>query len=108
MVGGHFVYHRPINNYTVEIPRIDHPITAGLTTFELEDEQYYLHVDPGNHVLTTTRFGTTTMPNTWVRTYGAGRVFYCSLAHTVDLLQRLEVTDLLVRGMRWASRARKE
>ncbi len=74
MIGGHFVFHPPSNQYTVVIDDPSHPITLDLADFCVATEQYYFHVDPGNHVLTSTPFGDLRMPNTWVRTYGTGRV----------------------------------
>jgi hypothetical protein len=50
MVGGQFVAHPG--------DIVDHadPITADLDDFEMHSEQYYMHVDPANHVLATTVF----------------------------------------------------
>jgi type 1 glutamine amidotransferase len=104
LIGGHFVYHPPSGPYAVVIEDRVHPITKGLTDFVVDTEQYYYHLDPGNHVLTSTHFGDLRMPNTWVRTYGQGRVFYCSLAHTLDTLIQPPVLSLLLQGMRWATR----
>jgi hypothetical protein len=44
------------------------------------------------------------MPNTWIRTHGHGRVFYCSLAHTIEVLEEAPVRKLLLQGMQWAAR----
>ncbi len=104
MIGGHFIFHPPSNRYEVVIEDPTHPITQGITNFVVETEQYYFHVDPGNHVLTSTPFGDLHMPNIWVRTYGRGRVFYCSLAHTIDVLEQDAVMSLLLNGIRWATR----
>jgi type 1 glutamine amidotransferase len=104
MIGGHFVHHPPICRYQVTIEDRMHPATRGLEDFAVETEQYYFHLDPGNHVLTSTRFGDLRMPNTWTRTYGRGRVYYCSLAHTLDDLQQPPVLSLLLQGMQWATR----
>jgi uncharacterized protein len=103
MIGGHFVFHPPSNQYTVLIEDPNHPVTRGQVDFSVATEQYYFHVDPGNHVLTSTLFGDMCMPNTWVRTYGSGRVFYCSLAHTIDVLEWPPVLSLLLNGIRWAA-----
>ncbi len=75
-----------------------------MTDFEIRTEQYYLHVDPANSVLATTRFGNIIMPNTWVRNYGRGRVAHCSLAHTPEELRQEPVLSLLTREMKWAAR----
>ncbi len=104
LIGGHFVYHPPSRRYDVLVEDHAHPITAGLADFTVETEQYYFHLDPGNHVLTSTRFDDLHMPNSWVRTYGKGRVFYCSLAHTPAELAQPPIPDLLLRGMAWAAR----
>jgi type 1 glutamine amidotransferase len=104
MVGGHFVFHPPSHRYEVVIEDRTHPIMQGMVGFTVETEQYYFHLDPGNHVLTSTPFGDLRMPNTWVRTYGLGRVFYCSLAHTIDVLEQPPVLAVLLNGIRWATR----
>jgi type 1 glutamine amidotransferase len=59
MTGGQWVAHpgNCIPDYVVDIVDRDHPITAGIDAFTLRDtEQYYMHVDPGNHVLCATTF----------------------------------------------------
>ncbi|MEM1445761.1 MAG: ThuA domain-containing protein, partial [Planctomycetota bacterium] len=61
MTGAQWVSHpgNCIERHTVHITDagLGHPITAGLDDFELYDtEQYYCHVDPGNHVLCDTVF----------------------------------------------------
>ena len=47
---------RQIIPYRVEITRPDHPIMAGLESFEHVSEQYYLNYDPAVEVLATTTF----------------------------------------------------
>ncbi len=114
MVGGQWVAH-PGNDgvaYTVNITRPDDPITAGIADFTVNSEQYYLHVDPSNEVLATTTFSGdlfpwitgTVMPVVWKRKWGAGKVFYCSLGHKVDILEIPDVRTLVTRGMIWATR----
>lgn len=113
MVGGQWVAH-PGNtiDYTVNIIDHDDPITAGIADFPMRSEQYYMHVDPSNHVLATTTFSGqdapwiagTVMPVVWKRIYGAGRVFYSSLGHNRQDLEVPQVKEILRRGMLWASR----
>lgn len=105
MIGGQFVCHPGGDGvtYTVHIDGAPSPITEGLTDFEIASEQYYLHVDPGNTVLATTRFGAVAMPVAWVRHYGKGRVFYCSLAHTPEQIQTPAALAMITRGMLWAA-----
>ena len=87
----------------------------GVSNFAVTSEQYYMHVDPSNRVLATTRFpvadgphvpnGPVDMPVVWTRHYGAGRLFYCSLGHTAAVVSQPEVLTIMTRGLLWAARA---
>ena len=113
MVGGQWVAH-PGNviDYTVEVVKND-PITAGINTFAMHSEQYYMHTDPGNEVLAVTRFdgahadwtAGTVMPVAWKRRYGKGRVFYSSLGHVAADFDVPEARELTLRGLLWAAHA---
>jgi len=108
MVGGQWVAHPGgIIKYRVQI--VDHAdaVTAGLKNFDMESEQYYMHVDPSNHVLATTTFEMNgcTMPVAWKRMWGKGRVFYSSLGHVAGDFKVSEALKISVRGMLWAARA---
>jgi len=107
MVGGQWVAHPGGDGVTYEVNMTDVPssITRGIEDFTVTSEQYYMHVDPGNRVLATTQFGETVMPVVWTKTYGKGRVFYCSLGHSADIVRRPEVLTLVTRGMLWAAQA---
>lgn len=107
MTGGQWVAH-PGNDgrhYWVNI--VDqNPITEGITDFEVWSEKYYMHVDPAIRVMATTAFedyGDAIMPVTWTKTYGKGRVFYCSLGHHADIVAMPPVLSMMARGMRWAA-----
>ena len=105
MVGGQWVAHPGgIVTYPVHIEEVPSEITAGLSDFEVTSEQYYMHVDPAIKVLATTRFGEVVMPVTWTKTYGKGRVFYCSLGHSADVAAMPEALTMVRRGMVWAAR----
>jgi type 1 glutamine amidotransferase len=113
MVGGQFVAHPDgIKDFDVTIVDRESPITDGLGDFRVHSEQYYMHVDPSNHVLATTTFHPATapwvegvvMPVAWTRRWGAGAVFYCSIGHDVAELDVPEVAALQRRGMLWAAR----
>lgn len=115
MVGGQWVRHPgDIIRYRVNIIRPDDPIVAGLDDFDMESEQYYMHVDPGNEVLATTTFSGkhgnapwiagTVMPVVWKRRYGKGRVFYASVGHVRKDFDVLAAQEIVRRGLLWASR----
>ena len=122
MVGGQWVAHPGgFIAYEVNIVNHDNPITAGLSDFAINTEQYYMHVDPSNEVLATTTFkgdqristiapyectwvNGTVMPVVWKRRWGEGRVFFSSLGHRLDDFDVPEVMEITKRGMLWASR----
>jgi hypothetical protein len=109
MCGGQWVAHPGgIRPYRVNIgPTLD-PITAGLEDFDVESEQYYMHVDPINTVLATTTFpdyDNVVVPVTWKKMYGQGRVFYSSLGHSASVLALEPVLTMVTRGLKWAAKA---
>ena len=106
MVGGQWVAHvGGIISYRVHI--VDHAdaVTAGLDHFDMTSEQYYMHVDPSNHVLATTvvEHNGCTMPVVWKKTWGKGRVFYSSLGHVAADFDVPEALTIITRGMIWAA-----
>jgi len=105
MVGGQWVAHPGGDGvtYEVNITDVPSPITEGLKDFTVTSEHYYMHVDPGNTVLATTRFGDVVMPVAWTKMYSQGRVFYCSLGHSASVVRQPEVLTLVTRGMTWAA-----
>ena len=109
MVGGQFVAHPAgIHTYRVHIIDRADPITADLNHFDVSSEQYYMHVDPSNHVLATTTFeeGGATIPAVWKRTWGKGRVFYCSVGHVAKDFDVPEVRLITTRGFLWAAQGK--
>ena len=104
MCGGQWVAHPGgIVTYGVHIVDPWNPLTAGIEDFEITSEQYFMHVDPGNVVLATTHFGHTVMPVVWLKRYGKGRVYYCSLGHVAADMKLPPVLELVTRGMLWAA-----
>lgn len=117
MVGGQWVAHPGgIIDYEVNITDHEDPITAGLTDFKMNSEQYYMHVDPINEVLATTTFSGEhapwiegiVMPVVWKKMYGKGRVFYTSLGHVAKDFDVPQARAIVQRGMLWAARSLTE
>lgn len=117
MTGGQFVAHPggPVD-YTVAVTDPDHFITrAAPPVIKVTSEQYYMHVDPANRVLATTRFptadgphiknGPVEMPVIWTKYYGEGRVAYNSLGHDAATVGRADILPTMVRGVLWAAHA---
>lgn len=115
MTGGNWVSHPGGDGvrYTVNIKKGSSPIVEGIDDFEVESEQYYLHVDPAVEVLATTRFpvanwyhaanGHVDVPVVWTKRWGLGRVFYCSLGHHADIFDIPEALEIMRRGFLWAA-----
>jgi len=118
ITGGQWVSHPGGDgmNYTVNICKGSSPIVEGLDDFPVCSEHYYLHVDPANEVLATTRFPHAglnyyhisnkpmDMPVVWTRFWGNGRVFYNSLGHVDNVFDNSPSAQVLMeRGMLWAS-----
>ena len=113
MIGGQWVAHPgDIIRYDVTIACPDDPIVAGIGDFPYTSEQYYMHVDPANEVLATTRFtgdhaawiNGVVMPVVWKRHHGKGRVFYSSLGHQAKEFEVLQMRTIFQRGALWAAR----
>jgi uncharacterized protein len=112
MVGGQWVAHPGgVIPYEVNISDHDHFITRGIKDFNLNSEQYYMHVDPANEVLATTTFSGeyapwidgVVMPVVWTKVYGKGRVFYTSLGHVASDFNVPEARTIVQRGLLWAA-----
>ncbi|NJK91714.1 MAG: hypothetical protein HC904_07750 [Blastochloris sp.] len=109
MVGGHFVGHPHVGDYEVRVLRQEHPIMQGQAAlFPYNSEQYYMMMDPGVTVLAETDYQhegrKIPMPVVWIRHWGKGRVFYCSLGHDPQEFQRHpQVLQLTVQGVLWAA-----
>ena len=118
MTGWQWVSHpgNCIPSYSINIIDHDHEITCGLNDFTLTNtEQYYIHVDPANHVLCTTTFTGeygdntlyqpgTVIPYAWTKSWGKGKVFVACWGHTYKDFDVPTAKGIVKRGMLWASR----
>jgi type 1 glutamine amidotransferase len=96
--------------YTVKIADAAHPITRGLTDFELTDELYYqIQMETGVVPLATVAFEGKDWPVAWTQTYGQGHVFHTPLGHRdfgpdkPDPLRDPNLTKLVVQGVDWVA-----
>ena len=115
LTGGNWVSHPGGDGvkHRINIISKSSPITEGIKDFDVASEQYYLHVDPANEVLATTRFpnvkwyhsanGEVDVPQIWIRRWGYGRVFYNALGHHDDVFNVPEAWELMKRGLLWAA-----
>jgi type 1 glutamine amidotransferase len=116
LTGGQWAAHPGgFVEYSVSVvpERADHPIVAGLDSWDLNTEQYWTLTDDLNDVLATSYFraGPDTpwredmvAPAVWTRLWGNGRVFVSTIGHKLEDLDVPEVRTLTERGLLWASR----
>jgi type 1 glutamine amidotransferase len=115
ITGANWVAHPGCDGvrYRVNIISKSNPLAEGIKDFDVSSEQYYLHVDPANEVLATTRFptvnwyhaanGEVDVPQVWTRKWGHGRVYYNALGHHNDVFDIPEAWELMKRGILWAA-----
>lgn len=128
MIGGQFACHPgkhpderaggPADNfvpYTVNMlpAAADHPVTRGISDFDLVTEQYWVLADDYIDVLATTTQKVrewdpwnrpVTSPAIWTRQWGKGRIFVATPGHSLEVLQDSNVRTIVERGLLWASR----
>ena len=101
--------------YTVNMlpAAADHPITRGISDFDLVTEQYWVLSDHYIDVLATTTQKVrpwdpwnreVTSPAVWTRLWGQGRIFVCTPGHNMKVLEDTNVSTMIKRGLLWASR----
>jgi uncharacterized protein len=91
----------------------DHPITKGISDFELTTEQYWVLHDDYLDVLATTTQAVRpwdpwnrpiTSPAIWTRQWGKGRMFVSTPGHRTEILEDENVRTIIERGLLWAAR----
>jgi type 1 glutamine amidotransferase len=111
MVGGQFVKHPHIGEYTVDVRVADHPVMEDVSaSFVYDSEQYFMRVSDDITVLADADYSTVKpglrMPVVWVKGWGKGRVFYSALGHNVPLEyeQFPAAAQIFIKGCLWAAR----
>lgn len=111
MVGGHFVGHPHVGDYSVRVTQPGDAIVQGLPPeFPYNSEQYYMLMDPGVRVLAETDYTfeerTCSMPVVWTKHWGKGRVFYSALGHDpAEFDSYPQVFQMSLNGILWAANA---
>lgn len=96
--------------YTIKIADTNHPVTKGLSDFELKDEIYYfLQLRENVKPLITTDYADGTWPLAWTREFGKGRIFHSVLGHRDfgpgkdDPVQNPNLGKLILQGVDWVA-----
>jgi type 1 glutamine amidotransferase len=105
MIGGSFVTHGPILEFTIEIEDHQHPITQGLESFKTVDELFFTEHDiHAIHALLSASYEGKRSPMAWVKSYGEGRVAYIAPGHDLRTFLNPSFLRLVERSTLWATR----
>ncbi|MFX1452656.1 MAG: ThuA domain-containing protein [Promethearchaeota archaeon] len=102
MLGGRFISHKNILTFDIKILDKNHKITKGLDDFTFKDEPYRHDFSMGSniHILAEADYKDPNDPKSepimWIKNYGKGRVFFCSLGHKV-LSIKSEIFRLIIK-----------
>lgn len=102
---------RPASTYRhdvkihVQVADSQHPVTRGLSDFEIQDETYGLfEVNPDIHPLLTTKEPTSGSPIAWAKRHGKARVVYIQLGHDHLAFESPNYQRLLAQAIRWTAK----
>jgi type 1 glutamine amidotransferase len=107
VLGNRYLSHGPGHHegrHTIEIVA-EHPITAGLSDFELFDEYYEFELadDEVTVLAQRHRADGEAIPVLYAREFGAGRVVYLALGHDMRSWGEPPVRALVRQSLRWAA-----
>lgn len=102
MIGGQFKSHR-YDSFPAVIVKPEHPVMANVPSFTTLDETYvHDKISKNIQVLSERVEGSHHEPYTWVRPYGAGRVFYTAYGHDEKTFLNPGFLKLVYNGILWA------
>jgi len=114
VMGGAYIGHPPLRPFEVHATANAHPITAGMHTFMVNDEQHYVEYDKdpkyvflesenrdGLTYETGGRRLGTKSPSGWAYDYGKGRVVFTAVGHTVHAMWNPQYIEVQKRSVRW-------
>lgn len=105
LIGGVFERHPEPCAVTME-PGAGHPLTAGVETFVVRDEHYFMAMsNMPEDVFLHSRSEHGLQPAGWTRTEaGGGRVCVLTPGHHLEVWLHPAFQKLLLNGLRWAAR----
>lgn len=115
MTGAQWVAHPGNDGVPYRVRTVGaHPLISGIPDFDVETEQYYLHIDPAVTVHAVCDFpvvagphspnGPVEMPVVFTKRWGQGRVYYNALGHQAEVVASGPAAELMRRGLLWAAR----
>jgi type 1 glutamine amidotransferase len=99
----HFGYHDN-QRVRLEIANAQHPITRGLTSWEMVDETYTMHdAGEGSDILLTTDHPKSMKTIAWARQFKRARVFCFESGHDNQAYADAHFSAVLERGIQWVA-----
>lgn len=104
LAGGFFLHHPPACGLSVTAVN-NHPISAEVPPFSLDEEQYFCSVDIGNTkpilVSNTQKHGAVVAG--WTHTFGSGRVCALTPGHNAQTLKHPQMVRLIRNAVSWCA-----
>lgn len=110
VMGGAYIGHPPLRPFQVHASQNKHPITAGMSSFMVNDEQHYVTYDKDpKHIILEAenidglRFedlGTRSISG-WAYDFGQGRVVFTAVGHTIHAMWNPQYIEIQKRSVRW-------
>jgi type 1 glutamine amidotransferase len=106
LLGSRYLSHGPgpsEGRFEVEI-LAEHPITAGVESFDIDDEYYVIELFDGpTRILAQQTSHVGVLPILYVREHGKGRVCYLALGHDMRAWGNHSFRRILQQAVRWAA-----
>jgi type 1 glutamine amidotransferase len=113
VMGGAYNGHPPLRPFRVQPTANQHPITAGIEAFTVNDEQHYpiYDKDPKYIILEAENIdglsykdlGTKSVSG-WAYDFGKGRVVFTGVGHTIHAMWNPQYLEIQKRSVRWLLR----
>jgi type 1 glutamine amidotransferase len=89
---------------TIQVKDQDHPITKGISDFQIHDEAYKNCIfEKDNHILLTTEHPDSDKPICWIREYAGARVCYIQSGHGPETYTNDNYSLLVTRAISWSA-----
>lgn len=106
VLGGYYIGHPPMAEFNVNVVAPDHPITRGVQSFSIVDEQHWLWFDYDRVELLLVNQGQDGRQSAagWAYEYGKGRVVFLANGHTAEIHRHPQFIRLKRNAIRWILR----
>jgi type 1 glutamine amidotransferase len=110
VMGGAYISHPPLRPFQVHATQNKHPITDGMSSFMVNDEQHYVTYDKDpKHIILEAEnidglkyedLGTRSVSG-WAYDFGQGRVVFTAVGHTIHAMWNPQYIEIQKRSIRW-------